>query len=833
MTDTITIDSFEVAGFRAYLEPQTFDLKTSKRRNSLVVYAPNATGKSSLVDAFEFYFSERGSLERLGQRVSPTQAGPTAMEHVLAKSKGISRRVGFKFRQGNELFEDDRMLIAPGERPGAAQRVVDATKVPFVIRGYDLRRFVQAPAEERYSEMAVWFALDPLLNIQKCLRSLRRTIRTKSESDVEINERLRDLGRLTKSEVTEWDETKICKWFNSNILGLLNPSLALNQLSETDPAYIALVQAKNQEQGSLGLAALNKLIADIEAIAGGKGEGALLAAFEASVVTFDKAVIREAQERHAASESIFNDIWKSADSLFEVEDLQITTCPVCDTEFEDTPHGSCDAVKISIQTKLSTLADYRAAESDLKKTTNAAKECKRKLITGIEKLRLRITDGGIDDDEGISEYFAEVKAWSLNHPAPNSKGFADALSKIRLSLKETKSEIERQQGNNTYANACDKAGRLIQLKGDVETIRRTTSHLVDIHGHLTNQTQFIEDRINDHVQTLLTGLEEEVNRLYLKMQRPVDQDPSKIGFWLSPDPSKNQQQVRLVVNFAPNRKNVAPTGYLSDSQIHSVAIALRLAAIRAFNTSAPFIVLDDIVTSYDADHRKNIASTIAEELAGFQIVLVTHDEQFFLLLKDHLPDSEFDFRRITQIDPGYGPVFSGYQTPDEVIDRKLGLGETAGEDIRKVEEEWLLKICRGFRVDVAIRPVETPFQYERSELAIALQKFLKNRKLVPPEVPGVTSPFTISLQKGVVENFASHFSDNPYRSGSGGDEKTRWEEFKYFRGMFVCSKCGKNRFKRPNGMTKPVCYKCEIPFGFPVEGSASEASAQVAVDNPQ
>ena len=360
----------------------------------------------------------------------------------------------------------------------------------------------------------------------------------------------------------------------------------------------------------------------------------------------------------------------------------------------------------------------------------------------------------------------------------------------------------------------------------METIVRTKAHLAQLHRHLTDQIQIIEDRINDHIQTLLAGLQEEVSRLYQKMQQPVDPDPSKIGFWISPDPTKNQQQVRLAVDFAPNRKNVAPTGYLSDSQIHSVAIALRLAAIRMFNTSAPIIVLDDIVTSYDADHRKNIASTIAEELAGFQIVLVTHDEQFFLLLKDHLPDSEFEFRRITQIDPGYGPVFSNYQTPDRVVDRKLAKGESAGEEIRKIEEEWLLRICREFVVDVSIRPVDRPFQYDRSELATALQRFLKDRKISPPQVPGITNQFLTSLSQGQVENFASHFSDNPNRWGSSGDERTRWEEFKYFRGMFVCTNCGKDRFKRPKGMDQPVCRSCETKFDFPTE-EASELSGSL------
>jgi hypothetical protein len=36
----------------------------------------------------------------------------------------------------------------------------------------------------------------------------------------------------------------------------------------------------------------------------------------------------------------------------------------------------------------------------------------------------------------------------------------------------------------------------------------------------------------------------------------------------------------------------------------SLALSLRLAAVRKFNTGAPIAILDDIVTSYDADHRR-------------------------------------------------------------------------------------------------------------------------------------------------------------------------------------------------------------------------------------
>jgi recombinational DNA repair ATPase RecF len=64
-----------------------------------------------------------------------------------------------------------------------------------------------------------------------------------------------------------------------------------------------------------------------------------------------------------------------------------------------------------------------------------------------------------------------------------------------------------------------------------------------------------------------------------------------------------------------------------------LALTLRLAAIKGLNVRAPIIALDDVVTSYDADHRRAIAAMIATELEQFQIILVTHDERFFAYLK--------------------------------------------------------------------------------------------------------------------------------------------------------------------------------------------------------
>jgi hypothetical protein len=133
---------------------------------------------------------------------------------------------------------------------------------------------------------------------------------------------------------------------------------------------------------------------------------------------------------------------------------------------------------------------------------------------------------------------------------------------------------------------------------------------------------------------LLDLLREPTNLLYRSIQ---GNDAVPVKLELPPEDDTNQQRLALLIDFSPWRKGVPPSGYLSDSQIHSLALALRLAAIQTFNEGAPIAILDDIVTSYDADHRRAIAAMIAENLTDLQIIITTHDQRFFSYLKDQLP----------------------------------------------------------------------------------------------------------------------------------------------------------------------------------------------------
>lgn len=90
MADSYFLQSLELSGFRAYLQPKTFDF--SKKR-CLAIFAPNGSGKSSVIDALEFMFSKDGTLEKLGLRTINNQAGPVALAHNLAEEAKIAPAV--------------------------------------------------------------------------------------------------------------------------------------------------------------------------------------------------------------------------------------------------------------------------------------------------------------------------------------------------------------------------------------------------------------------------------------------------------------------------------------------------------------------------------------------------------------------------------------------------------------------------------------------------------------------------------------------------------------------------------------------------------------------
>jgi ABC-type hemin transport system ATPase subunit len=609
------IQTLGLTGFRAFLQPKTFDFSNKR---CLAIFAPNGSGKSSVIDALEFMFSKDGTLDRLGIRTTNNNAGFVALAHNLAEDAKLAPSVSIDFIAGQTVTSGSRLASGPKRpMPTSAMTVNDWFAVSPIIRGHVLRAFVEAHSpEQRYTDVANWLQLGPLVEVQKNIRALRSQIKTAAE-DMAAQQRVdRQLAKETVNAVPAWEGKHVLTHANTIILAPLDRGLALKALSLSDPTYVELTNRVIEEERQIGLAGLRQIRQAAAALWNEftKEESdetivtGAIPVFEAAAVGLSKAIKAEADERGKAASAAFQALWEAAEPIFAEGSSRIEECPICTTPIAETKAGSPDGVRGHIMKHLAELADYAASKSALDGANTSVNQAHHWLVVALPGLA-----GLLGDEEGdlrsrLGSYQAAVEAWSADDP-PASAACVGAITALLARLNTKIAEIETKQGDHTYTKAKSKLDRLLELQAERLLVIRAQEELGKLSDELTAQGAIVSGEIRKKVQVLLDKLQKPMNDIYKVIQGA---GAAPIRLELPAEDDINQQRLHLVIDFAKNRPGVSPGGYLSDSQIHSVALALRLAAIKQFNRSAPIIALDDVVTSYDADHRRTIAGLVAE-----------------------------------------------------------------------------------------------------------------------------------------------------------------------------------------------------------------------------
>ena len=526
MTEPITIKTLKLSGFRAYLKPKTFTLHRKKTPLSLAVFAPNAKGKSSLVDSLEYYFSENGTLERLGQRQSTTKTGSGAIRHVDAKKKNVDTFVHIKFNLGDKEFGDKRQF--PNQRPDVAKIILDRTKASFIIRGYELRKFIDGVSPtDQYQELVVWFGLKPLLQLQKNLKKLKQQIHQKVADTTDYKERLRDIASITNNTLTVWDESDILVWVNENVLTKLNKPLQLKELSSDDPTFAELNSLMQMDQKRTGLETLEKLLTVIKEIwvqpvTGQDNPTGHINLFEKSVIIFNEAFDAESKIRSTTSEFMFNDLWEKTKNMLE-DNIKLDKCPVCGTEFSKSPGGSHDAVYATLCVNISKLKECQQAES-------AKKDARDKLDYSVNTLgealkNLELLGGSEYKYDAISAYHKALQSWKIEDVVPDNKEVTINLTRLHALVSADIKKIKQSQvmhANDAFATI----ERLLEIKAELERIELTKTKMQSISASLDKQIETFDITIVNHIQNLVSELEDNIRLLYQSIKDVMPMCPT-------------------------------------------------------------------------------------------------------------------------------------------------------------------------------------------------------------------------------------------------------------------------------------------------------------------
>jgi hypothetical protein len=146
-----------------------------------------------------------------------------------------------------------------------------------------------------------------------------------------------------------------------------------------------------------------------------------------------------------------------------------------------------------------------------------------------------------------------------------------------------------------------------------------------------------------------------------------------------------------------------------------------------FNEKLDFLVLDDVVNSFDIEHRGELAALIATEFAHRQVIVLTHDQLFFDRLTRLAPSwKKIEF---TSWNFDEGPRMTTYQSAKMLEKARSAIdgGDRAGAAMmsRRALEEILQEICEGLAAPLPFRRGAKNDRREIGEVLAGVRRILK------------------------------------------------------------------------------------------------------------
>ncbi len=240
----------------------------------------------------------------------------------------------------------------------------------------------------------------------------------------------------------------------------------------------------------------------------------------------------------------------------------------------------------------------------------------------------------------------------------------------------------------------------------------------------------LADRVFDAYQTkqkddlaeLLKRISQRVAQIYAALHPGEDfAEAVSIEPWTA-------KGVELAVDFYGSRQR-PPHGVLSESHLNSLAIALFLAMAEDFNKQLGFLLLDDVINSFDVEHRGRLAELLADGFSSWQLIVLTHDQQFF----EHLSRRAPSWRKLelTSWSYGSGPRTTQYETSGilAAARERLESGDVHGAatKARRALEEQLQEVCEALWAPLPFRRGQANDKREIGELFKGVRRALKER----------------------------------------------------------------------------------------------------------
>ena len=776
------IKTLEVCGLRGIKDKIYLDLNGC----SILIYGDNGSGKSSISDAIEWFYRDR--IEHLASQEIGRDGIP-ALRSVLLEDveEGV---VTIEYTKEN-MKSSKAIQLKKGSLVSSYSNVTQAFQdylslsinENLILRYRDLVPFIIATKKEKLDQLSAIIGFSEVSEIRSVLKKTQ-------------NELLRNLRERNFDNQISKQQQHMIDHFGHNITSKKQFLGAINTLIEP----LGLPQ-KLKGLDKPELEAINTLISTpenteiIDLLAYYKGvhdnvsnlHGQLAPirqAYDAYLNSFENLV----RDLETISKIILDKLLHEGVTVLKNDSFREDNCPLClqpkklyelldeletrieelqlakaaKDELDETRTSLQGEIENSKQITLSLLSDGK-----IKLAQN------RQLKTKLEKLY-----------KHYENYLVQLKieVVSADIPKPSSKiAPKPGLPKDIMDFCKTKvDELKRITEGDKKLEIYSKMQLSILAYKEIEQLGKAKQRL-------ENQLRNIDAIYDAFVKKQKEGLEEfldlfskDINELYQFMN--PDENISKI---LLIPLEENDELVGITIAVEFHNSQVSPPhGYLSESHLNCLGIAFYLASAIAFNKQNRFLVLDDVISSFDSGHRKRFADLINEKFADYQIILLTHEKDWFDYVANMIKGKNWQIQTVKYDQDNGSHIDERLETLEQKIERRIEEKDCdgLGNDMRRYLERILKQVALNLKIKVEFRFNDTNEDRMCYELLTEAKGKINKHG-------GQELKYNKSIDRLISSSFiGSKASHDSSFEPTIGDLKSFWEDIRQFESMLYCDK---------------------------------------------
>ena len=772
------IKSIKINGLRGVKDPLTLELN----KKSILVYGDNGTGKSSLTDSFEWFFYNK--VDHLSNEEIGRRKGRDALRNIFIPDT----EDGFIELTFDDNKLDSKKSIDNSLKTSSSNQSDDFNKFlastiseRLILRYRDLVQFIIAGKTDKLKELQNIIGFSDVQNIRDLLKRngsrIARSIKSinyDNLKNVQQSTILENLGQNAYSDEQLFDGAN----------KLIKPLKLGDEIKSRQDINTILKKIESKEDSEL-LNQINFYTKVKESIAQLEGNidninnsySAFYDSFNALKKDPEKVknlqLLSLLQEgKSILTKDVVEDDYcplcqqeKSKVDLLQELNLRIEELELLNKEKEKVDNNSKDlqsTIKIDISTIGGLLTEKLFEKEDYKKLKETVEEIKNSLNKHLDESKKELTDT-LTDIEKIKIVKNEIE---------------ELINDLVKTIKKLTESKEANLKFKTYTKLFHSA------KAYVEYLKIEKEQNVLASQQATFELLY-EDFIKRQEEALnvfLTMFSNDINDFYTTMNPNEKVENIKLVSL-----KKNDELVGITIEYSFfNETHTPPIAYLSESHINCLGLSFFLASVKAFNKESKFFVLDDVISSFDRSHRYRFAQLLATKFSDYQIILLTHEKDFFELVSSEVKSKGWILKNFKWSKEEGTGIERGIADIKDRIKKKIEDKNTdgLGNDIRVYTERVMKRVAYELEAKVSYRNNDINEKRMAPELLDAVQSKLKasNELKAKADIPKI---------KGMpmfIGNTTSH--DNDFQE-SIEDLEAIWDDVKDLIHNFYCSDCDK------------------------------------------